>query len=169
MTTFTSTRAASTFPISKFAGAGILNCAYGTIEVAANPVADDVYKLCRLPAGAVIVGGTYYADDMDTNATETLEINLGWAANGGSGTFDAVDADGLGDFGVQNGDAFATGNVSPTVGCVYPISGVLADGDLPFFTRDTTIQATCVATAATFAAGAMSVVIYYVVNDSLVV
>jgi hypothetical protein len=168
MATFTSSRAASTFPAAFSPGAGQLHCAYGTIEVTANPVAADIYKLCKVPAGAVIVGGTYYADDLDTNATETLEMNLGWAANGGSGTWDAIDADGLGDFGVQNGDAFATGNVSPTVGCVYPVSGVLADGDLPFFTKETTIQATCVATAATFTAGAISVAIYYVVDPSLV-
>lgn len=168
MTTFTSTRAASTFPVSSFPAGAVVQAAYGTIEVTANPVAADVYELCRVPAGAVIVGGSYYADDLDTNATETLEMNLGWAANGGSGTFDALDADGLGDFGVQNGDAFATGNTSPTVGCVYPISGVLADGDLPFFTKETVIQATCVATCATFAAGAISAVVYYVVDPSLV-
>lgn len=167
MATFTSSRAGATFPAVKLPFSGVVHAAYGTIEVTANPVAADVYELCRLPAGARIVGGTYYADDLDTNATETLEMNLGWAANGGSGTFDSLDADGLGDFGVQNGDAFATGNVSPTVGCVYPISGVLADGDLPYFTKETVIQATCVATAATFTAGAISCVIFYVVDPTL--
>lgn len=82
MATFTATRAAAAFPVFKPVGAGVLGCAYGTIEVAANPVADDVYQMCRIPKGAIVVGGRIYSDDLDTNATETLDLDVGWAANG---------------------------------------------------------------------------------------
>lgn len=144
---------------------GNLKVAYGTYEIAANPSAADIIQLCKLPAGARVVGGHLYMDEIDTNATETLDIDLGWAANGGSGTYDSADPDGLGNFGVLQGDAFANPSISATVGSVVPLSGVLADGDLPRFTRETQVQAVVNAAAATFTAGAISAVIYYVVQD----
>jgi hypothetical protein len=163
MATSTATRAASTFPVAKNVNAGQLMVAYGTLAVTANPSAADVYEMCKLPAGAVVVGGHVYASDLDTNATETLDFDLGWAANGGSGTYDAADSDGLGNFGVQNGDAFAAGNVSNVAGINLPANGLLATGVLPTFTRETKIQLTIVAGAATLTAGSVSVVIFYTV------
>lgn len=162
MATFTAARAASTFPVSGNGPGGDVKVAYGTYEVTANPVAADVYKMCKVPKGATIIGGMVYADDLDTNATETLDMDLGWAANGGSGTYDSADADGLGNFGVWVGDAFATPNILATVGNGLPFAGVLGDGDFPTFTAETTIQFTCVATCATFTAGAISCAVYYV-------
>jgi hypothetical protein len=129
----------------------------GFIDIAANPVAADIYQLAWVPAGFTVTGGFMYLDDIDTNASETIDIDMGWAANGGSGTYDTLDADGLGNFGVMNGDAFAAPSISSSVGNVVPFSGILADGIFPFFTKKTLIQATCVATAATFAAGRLSV------------
>lgn len=160
--TLTSTRAAASFPVFKASGAGIVCAAYGTYEVAANVEAGDIFEMCKVPAGAVILGGMFYCDDLDTG-TEVLDMDIGWAANGGSGTYDAVDTDGLGNLGVLTGDAFAAGNVSPVAGLIYPLSGVLADGDLPTFTRETTIQVYANVAANSFTAGAMSIVVYYVV------
>lgn len=141
----------------------------GYIDIAANPVAADIYKLCWVPAGFVCTGGMMYLDDIDTNATETLDLDMGWAANGGSGTYDALDADGLGNFGVMNGDAFAAPSISATAGNIVPFAGILADGIFPFFTKKTMIQATCVATCATFTAGRLSVAVHGYVDPSLVV
>jgi len=109
-----------------------------------------------------------YLDDIDTNATETLDLDMGWAANGGSGTYDTLDADGLGNFGVMNGDAFANPSISSSVGNVVPFSGILADGIFPQFTKKTLIQATCVATCATFTAGRLSVEIRGFVNPAII-
>ncbi len=162
MTTFTAARAAAAKAVHQAVGSGIVNVAYGTLEVAANPVADDIYVMCKVPAGAVILGGNVYADDMDTG-TETLDMDLGWAANGGSGTYDSADPDGLGNWGVWTGDAFAAGNIANAAGINLPFAGNFINGDLPVFTRETTIQLVCIATAATFAAGALSVVVYYAV------
>ena len=165
-TTFTSAQAASTIPAKRSGGTGVVHCAYGVYEIAVNPTAADVYELCRVPPNARIVGGWFYMDDIDTNASETIDIDIGWAANGGSGTFDSADSDGLGNLGVMNGDAFANPSVSSSVGNVVPFSGVLADGDCPKFTAETVIQAQCVATAATFAAGALSVVVFYIIEGA---
>ena len=160
--TLTSSRAAASFPVFESVGSGLLCCAYGTYEVAANVEDGDIFEMCKVPGGATIVGGYFYADEMDTNATETLDLDVGWAANGGSGTYDSADPDGLGNLGVLTGDAFAAGNVSPIVGLMYPLSGHFANGDLPTFTKETTIQVEANAAAATFAAGAISVVVFYV-------
>lgn len=161
--TLTSTRAAATFPVFKPQGAGVVAAAFGTYEVAANVEDGDIFEMCRVPAGATIIGGWFYGDDLDTGA-EALDMDLGWAANGGSGTYDSADPDGLGNLGVLTGDAFAAGNLSPVAGLVYPFSGVFADGDLPSFTKETVIQVEANAAAGTFTAGAISVVVLYVVS-----
>ncbi len=155
-TTFTSTRAAAGFPVFKPAGSGLLAVASGTIAVAINPVAADIYKLTKVPAGACVVGGMLYMDDMDTNGTETLDVNVGWAANGS----DAADPDGFGNFGVSNGDAVT--NVKPEVSTLLAFNGVLKDGP-KCFVNETTIEVEAIAVAATFAAGDLTVAVYYYV------
>jgi hypothetical protein len=164
--TLTSTAAASTAPVFKAHG-NVLQVAYGTYEVAANVEDGDIFEMCKVPAGARLLGGQFYCDDLDTG-TEALDMDIGWAANGGTGTFDSADPDGLGNLGTLTGDAFAAGNVSPVAGLIYPFSGVFADGDLPYFTRETTLQVEANTAANAFTAGAMSLVVYYVVDESLV-
>jgi hypothetical protein len=156
MATFTATRAASTFPVTSHRG-GVLNVAWGSIEVAANPVAADVYELCRVPAGAVVVGGRILSDDLDTNATETLDLDIGWLANGS----DAADSDGFGNLGVQGTDTVA--GAKPESGYNYALGGVLITEGPKAFVNETVIAVTTVATAATFAAGTLSAVVYYYV------
>lgn len=163
MTTFTSTQAATTYPIFKPTGSRIKCTAYGTIAVTVNPVATDIYQMCWVPAGAVVIDAMVRAGDMDTNASETLDMDLGWAANGGSGTYDSADPDGLGNFGVWVGDA-AYPNLSCVVGNVFTGAGAfLGLGIYPTFTRNTLIQFVCIATAATFTAGQLSVTVDYIV------
>lgn len=163
MATTTATRAASSFPVFQPTGAGLVCAAYGTVSISADPSPNDIFNMCKLPAGAVVLGGHLYAADLDTDATETLDLDVGWAANGGSGTYDSADADGLGNFGVITGDAFAAGNVSNVTGVHYPLAGLLVTGVLPSFTKETTITVTAIDDAATLTAGSLSVVVYYVV------
>lgn len=157
MATFTATRGAGTFPVFQPTGAGLLCAAYGTIEVTANPVANDVYALCKVPTGAVVLSGRIYSDDLDTNATETLDLDIGWAANGS----DAADPDGFGNLGVMGTDTVA--GVKAEAGYNYAFGGVLITDGPKTFAAETTITVNCVATAATFAAGTLSAVVYYVV------
>lgn len=156
MATFTADRAKSTFPVFR-GGAGVVCAAYGVIEVGANPVANDIYEMCRVPKGAVVLGGRIYSDDLDTNATETLDLDIGWLANG----TDAADADGFGNLGVMGTDTVA--GIKPEAGYNYAFGGVLATDGPKAFAAETVIAVTCVATAATFAAGTLSCVVYYVV------
>ena len=163
MATLTADRAADTFPVFKPSGSGNLGVAYGTYALTADPAPADIIEMCRVPAGAVIVGGHVYAADLDTNANETFDIDVGWLANGGTGTYDAADDDGLGNFGVITGDAFATGNISNVTGVNLPLAGLLVTGVLPAFTKETTLAITVVDDTATFTAGSISLVVFYVV------
>ena len=152
--TLTATRAVADFPVYKGRGAGDLCCAYGTYEIAANVEAGDIFEMCRVPTGATVVGGWVYADDLDTNATETLDMDVGWAANG----TDAADPDGFGNLGVWTGDAAA--DIKPEVGIAYPFFGVLKDGPKAF-AAETVVEVQANAAAATGGTGTLSVVVYY--------
>jgi hypothetical protein len=165
--TLTATRGATGFPIAAYAGSGVLQCAYGTYTIAAAVEDGDIFEMCWVPAGAVIVGGYFYAADLDTG-TEALDMDVGWAANGGAGTYDTADPDGLGNLGTLTGDAFAAGNVSPGVGLMYPLSGVLSVGTLPQFTKKTKIQVEANTAGNAGHTGAMSVVVWYVVDPTLI-
>lgn len=174
MATFTGPRAgAGIVPVDP--GMGFVEFGIpGWIDITAAPAASDIYQLCRVPAGFHVTGGFLMFGDADTHGTETLEFNLGWAANGGSGTYDAVDADGLGDFGVSNGDAFANPSISATAGNLIPFSGLLtavsaSNGGFISFTKPTLIQATCIAVSETWANTRMSVIVRGFVDPSVAV
>ncbi|MCH8294485.1 hypothetical protein IH992_25660 [Candidatus Poribacteria bacterium] len=130
--------------------------AFGVIAVSAAPAAADIYQMCRLPKGAVVLGGFFYADDLDTGV-ETLDMDVGWAANGA----EAADPDGLGNFGVLTGDAVI--GYKPEVGTLLPLAGVLLTAGSQAFTKETIIQVVANVVAATFAAGNMTVVVDYIV------
>jgi hypothetical protein len=154
--TLTASRAASDQPVFKASGAGDLCCAYGQITLAANVEDGDIFEMCRIPAGAVVVGGSIYADDLDTNATETLDMDIGWADNGS----DVADPDGFGNLGVWTGDV--TADHKPVVGNMFPLQGVLFTGGPKTFVNETIIQIEANAAAATGGTGSLSVVVYYV-------
>ena len=152
--TLTSTRAAADFPVFKSHESGLLCAAHGTFAVAANVEDGDIFEMCRVPAGAVVIGGWINADDMDTNGTETLDMDVGWAANG----VDAADEDGFGNLGVWEGNAVS--DIHPEAFNHFPFGGVLKDGPKTF-ARETIIQIEANNVAATFLAGDMTVVVLY--------
>ena len=162
--TLTATRAVSGFPVMGKGDAGMVKVAYGTYDVAANVEDGDIFQMCRLPAGATVVGGYFKGDDLDTNATETLDLDVGWAANGNTGTYDTADPDGLANLGVLTGDAFVTGNVANVVSYNYPLNGLMNTGVMIKFTAETIIQIEANAACATFAAGTISLFVYYTMD-----
>jgi hypothetical protein len=157
MATLTASRAASTLPVFRASGAGIVCAAYGTYELASAPSANDIVEFCRVPKGAVILGGYLYGDDIDTG-TETFEFDIGYAANGAV----SADPDAFLNSGVITGDTFATGNLSNVAGICYPLFGVLKDGPLAL-TAETVITGTVTAAANSGGTGTLSVVVFYVV------
>lgn len=151
--TLTGTRAAAGFPVFKPTGAGIVCAAYGSYSVAANVEDGDIWELCKLPAGAVVIGGAFWASDMDTG-TETLDIDVGWAGNGA----EAASAAGFVNSGVLTGDVNT--DLTPAGANYRPFN--MSAGPITF-TRETTVQAEANAAANAFAAGTIYVVVYYVV------
>lgn len=162
--TLTATRAEKGFPVAGVGHGGSLKVAYGSYDIAANVEAGDIFEMCRVPAGARIMGGWFRGDDLDTGA-EALDMDIGWAANGGSGTYDGVDTDGLGNLDVLTGDVFATGSVANVASYNYPFHGLLLTGVFPQFTKETVIQIYANVAATTFAAGTVSMCVFYVVED----
>lgn len=160
--TLSTTRAGSTFPAHASPG-GSCDAAYGTYEIAAAVETGDIFNMCVLPAGARLLSGMFYGDDIDTG-TEALDMDIGWAANGGSGTYDTVDTDGLGNLGTLTGDAFAAGNLSVVAALIYPFQNLIVE--LPIFTKRTTL--TIYANTASNAGhvGTVSMVAFYVVEPS---
>jgi hypothetical protein len=152
MATLTAARAASTFPVAGASQAGDLKVAWGSYNLLVNPTAADIIQMCRVPAGATVVGGRIYGADIDTG-TETLDFDFGWAANGD----EVADPDGFGNFGVVSGDAI-DGN---EVGIDRALGGVLRTAGPKTFTKETILQITIVATAAATGTGMITAVVYY--------
>ena len=154
MATTTGTRAASTFP-AMTGGAGRQLVAWGTQAWAAEQAAADIWVACKVPAGATVIGGYLLCTDMDTDGSETIDIDVGYAANG-----DVVaDPDAFGNFGVQTGDVSVH---LPVAGVWLPFAGALASGGPITLNRDTDITVTFVDDAATFTAGRTTLVVHYV-------
>lgn len=162
MATFTATRAVTGFPVGGNGLATQLNVATGTYEIAANPADGDIYEMCKLPPNAVVVGGMIYADDLDTGI-ETLDMDVGWAANG----TEAADPDGFGNLGVWTGDAIT--DWKPVAGVMYPLQGVLLTTGPQKFSDTTTIQIEANAAAATGGTGTLTLVVYYFVDANFTV
>ncbi len=148
MATLTSTRAAPGFPVFQPMGSGALGVAYGEYDLTAEPAAASDLAVCKIPAGAVILGGWLRGGDIDTGS-ETNDINVGISGND----------DMLGNFGVLNGAAVT--NYLPEGGFLVPLHGELVTGPITV-ANETTILVTFVDDAATFAAGTITVVVFYV-------
>lgn len=120
----------------------------------------------------MLFGGWLVTDNIDTNGTETLDIDIGWADNGGaSATY--VDASGSTPETYTNmlaGSASATGIVNSGVLTADGVTGVVAAGQeyRPFlftkpiyFSEETQIQAEVNAAAATMGGGTLAVYLMY--------
>ena len=160
MATLTATRAAANFPVGGFAGANVLNMAYGTYTLAANPTAADILKACKVPADASVLFGWVRGQDIDTG-TGVLDFDVGWPANAGSGVGATADPDGFGNFGALNGTAVT--NYLPEGGILLPLNGTLAAGPVSF-DAETTIQIVFNVAANAGGTGVLTVVVGYVFN-----
>jgi hypothetical protein len=118
--------------------------------------------MCKIPKNAVVVMGWVYGDDLDTNASETLDMDVGWAGNG----TDAADPDGFGNLGVWTGDASVH---VPVVSIYYPLQGVLFSAGPKKFSAETTIQVEANAAAATGGTGTLTVVVLYFIDPNFTV
>src|SRR4051812_17629730 len=101
MTTLTSAHAATTYPVGgSIANQSGLCVAWGKYNLTSALVQNDIVQMCRVPAGATIIGGYFQAKDLDTG-TEAMDLDVGWADNGTDGASSA----GLLNGGTMDGDA----------------------------------------------------------------
>jgi hypothetical protein len=154
MATLTAARALANFPVAGHGFGGNLKIAWGSYTLAVNPTAADIIQFCRVPAYATVVGGLFYGADIDTG-TETLDIDIGWEANGD----EVADPDGFGNFGVLSGDVIT--ELIPVAGIWRPLQGVLLTAGPKTFGAETIISGTVVATAAATGTGVLSLNVYY--------
>lgn len=146
------TRASANLPVPN---TGILRVAHGSYTHASNLAAATVIEYCRIPKGAVVVGGYFSGGDLDTG-TEELNMTIGWAANG----VDAADPDGFGDLGVMTGDVSAHLGAA---GLFYPLQGRMFTVGPQSFAAETVITGTVVTDAAATGTGVTSVVVFFYV------
>lgn len=159
MATFTTTRAAATFPVASAAAGGVAQVALGVYSYATNLAAASIIEFCRLPRGATVYGGFVQISDLDTNGTEELDIDIGWAANG----IDTVDVDGFGNFGELTGDASVH---LPVAGVWMPFANIIQHPGFKTFAAETTIIGTVNVDAATHTAGTIKVVVNFIVDPN---
>ena len=147
------TRSSSLNPVPN---SGVVRVAWGTYTHATNLVATTTIDYCRVPRGAVVTGGYWCADDLDTNGTEEIDIDIGWAANGD----EVADPDGFGNLGVLTGDV----SVHLGVASIYfPLQGVLFSAGPKTFNAETVLQAVINVDAATGGTGQSTLVAYFYV------
>ena len=74
--TLTAKQAKAGFPVAALGQAMNLKCSVGVYEIAANVEDGDIFEMCKIPKGAVVIGGWLMGDDLDTGI-ETLDIDVG--------------------------------------------------------------------------------------------
>lgn len=136
-------------------GAGLNNATlFGSFNVQTALAPADTINFFTAPKGFTYITGFLYGLDLDSNATETLDIDIGIA----------TDPDFFGNLGVITGDAIA--GIKPEASIWMPLGGNSRVIAPTAFTEDTDVIATVNAAAATAAAGRIAVVMFGVINDS---
>lgn len=147
-----------------------VKAAFGVYTISSALSANDLINLCKIPKNSLVIGGWMTTTDIDTG-TETLEIDIGYTANGGASTATITDATGTTwtnnssasatgfiDSGVMNGDAIT--DLLSSGANYRPFSGVKS-GPL-YFSEETTVQAKITAAAAAGGTGTVYVCVLYV-------
>lgn len=156
MATLTGSKAAATAPVPGVPiPNGVLGVAWGVYTFAAAASGADIVNICKVPAGATVIGGFLQGADIDTG-TEVFDMDIGWAANG----TDAADTDGFGNFGVMDGDAVS--QFRPVAGIYYPFVNIIQDAGFKTFAAETKIIGTVNVAANAGGTGVLKVVVFYV-------
>ncbi|HPR08134.1 MAG TPA: hypothetical protein PLI17_16000 [Denitromonas sp.] len=160
----------SNSPLTVGPGSGLAGNAkiwHRKYDIAADVEDGDIFELGKIPANCLVYGGWIAVDDIDTG-TESIDIDVGWAAAGGSDTYTdtqtgvtytnaaaTADPDGFVNTGVLTGDGSAE---------VYAAGKTLRWMVLPdplYFSAETMVQLEANAAAGTFAAGTFGVYLMY--------
>lgn len=125
----------------------------GTVHLTANVTANDIYELFWLPKGAIPFAAELNADVIDTNGTQTFQASVGIQSNAAQGGTDALAPASLIPATVLKGTAESeTDNANNRRN--NPVN------PQPL-TAKTKVLVKFPAVAATFAAGYVTVTVYY--------
>lgn len=160
MPTYTAIQARNAAPVAGHGFGGDAKVAVGSLEMAVAVAATDSLRFCKVPAGAVVYGGWLMGDDIDTNVTETFDMDIGWLAT----ATEVADPDGFGNFGIIQGDALQ--EYKPVAGILLPLQGVLLADGPKLFTAEATIAGVVNTGAATGGTGTLTVCVNYFVNPN---
>lgn len=169
--TLTANQAADAVQPQKHSFAGVCHTAFGKYSIAANVEDGDIFEMCKLPKGALVVGGAFWATDLD-DGSEAIDMDVGWADNGGSGATITVsdgteytngggndsDADGFVNSGVLTGDV-----ITDLVAAGQNYRPFVMSGGPIYFSEETKVQVEANAAANSFVAGTIYVRVDYVV------
>ena len=81
MATFNSDKIIGNVPLAHHGMGGTLKTAFATVAVTSGIVTTDTINFFDLPAGARVVFAVLEADDLDSNGTPTIAINVGDAGS----------------------------------------------------------------------------------------
>jgi hypothetical protein len=81
MATYSSSQVTNSIPLSHHGPGGNVKVAFADINCTAAPSTSDTINFFDLPAGARVLFAILESDDMDTNGTPTLTINVGDAGS----------------------------------------------------------------------------------------
>lgn len=165
-TSFSTSRASSTFPVySAPGGNGLVQCAYGSVTFDGDVTlaAALTVSMCKLPKNATVLGGHVMGADIDTG-TEAFDFDIGWVSASAptcppGTTLNATDTDGFGNLGVQSGDAIT--ELKPVAGIYVPLQGVLFDSGPLTFADGATVTLIFNADANAGGTGTVSIVVFY--------
>jgi hypothetical protein len=135
---------------------GTVGVAMGYYNILVNPTAADVIRFCKVPKGAIVFAGFLTGADLDTG-TETLDIDIGWEANG----TEVADTDGFGNMGVLDGDVVS--QIIPVAGIWRPLQNILLNPGYQTFSQETWISGLVNVTAAATGTGYIAVRVLYFV------
>ncbi len=136
---------------------GNLKVLYGSIEIATAQAASDTVNFFTAPAGFTPLFGWLMGDDLDTDATETIELDIGITGD----TTKYLNS------GALNGDAIT--NWRTTVGIFMPLQEELMTVKPTEFTSDTDIICDFNAAAATGGTGTLTLIMCGLYRDERVV
>lgn len=130
MTTYVAAAADPKRPASAAGESRSKKVAFGTIEITTAVAAADIITMCRLPKGAVVVGGRILGDKLASGATAaseslTIAIGIDQAAVTGDGT--SVGAASMVNslLGTQILSGIAVSTTKPETGYNMPLGGLL--------------------------------------------
>ena len=156
MATSTATRAAATFPVQPVRRP-VLCAAWGTSKARPIPSRLDVYEMCRIPKGAVVVGGWTWP----TTSTPTPPKRSISTSAGSPTAPMAADPDGFGNLGVMGTDTVA--GIKPEAGYNFPFGGKADHRRTEGLSARNRRHRHVRGDGGDFAAGTLSVVVNYVV------